>query len=190
MEKTGFIPHSNTAVFNDNPPHTLTEIISEQTCRALWEVRNVIDCIPSELWNKKYCQMPMWKHVYHMLHSLDLWFINPRDKSFQEPDFHETGLNNLDIHSDQQLQISQIKQYFADVEQKIQLYLQNLTDEQLLIRPSGCEYSRFTLILAQFRHLHSHMGIIMGFIIDDTGLWPKVLGLESPFPASGYDKYF
>jgi hypothetical protein len=30
----------------------------------------------------------------------------------------------------------------------------------------------------------------MGFIIDDTGLWPRVLGLEAPFPIGEYHKYF
>ena len=30
---------------------------------------------------------------------------------------------------------------------------------------------------------------LMGFVIDDTGLWPRVLGLESPFPQGKYDKY-
>ena len=29
----------------------------------------------------------------------------------------------------------------------------------------------------------------MGFIIDDKGLWPRVLGLEMPFPEEGYSKY-
>ena len=45
------------------------------------------------------------------------------------------------------------------------------------------------LILAQFRHLHTHMGMIMGFIIDDENLWSSVLGLEMPFPEEGYSKY-
>ena len=31
--------------------NTLIEIIEDQTTRALWEVRNVIDCVPDELWN-------------------------------------------------------------------------------------------------------------------------------------------
>ena len=79
--------------------NTLTAIIEEQTRRALWEVKNVISCIPDELWNKNYCEMPCWKHVYHMLHSLDLWYINPRDRYFKEPDIHEKDLNNLDVVS-------------------------------------------------------------------------------------------
>ena len=72
--------------------NTLVEIIEEQTGRALWEVRNLIDCVPDQLWNKEYCEMPCFKHIYHMLHSLDLWYINPRDKNFQEPDIHEANL--------------------------------------------------------------------------------------------------
>lgn len=37
---------------------SMIEIIQEQTIRALWEVRNVIDCVPDELWNREYCGMP------------------------------------------------------------------------------------------------------------------------------------
>ena len=140
--------------------NTLTQIIEEQTNWALWEVKNVIDCVPEELWNKKYCEMPCWKHIYHMLHSLDLWYINPGDMNFREPDIHEKDLNNLDVISPKVLSRKEIESYF-----------------------------KFTLILAQFRHLHSHMGMIMGFVIDDMGLWPRVLGLENPFPDGQYDKY-
>ncbi|MDQ0202343.1 hypothetical protein [Pectinatus haikarae] len=64
-------------------------------------------------------------------------------------------------------------------------------DDDLLKKPAGCEYTRFTLILAQHRHLHSHMGIIMGFIIDDAGLWPKIIGLEHDIPLDEkHCKYF
>ena len=169
--------------------NTLTQIIEEQTNRALWEVKNVIDCVPEELWNKKYCEMPCWKHIYHMLHSLDLWYINPRDKNFREPDIHEKDLNNLDVISTKVLSRKEIEGYFSCIEMKIRAYRSELTDEQLLEYPQGCEYCKFTLILAQFRHLHSHMGMVMGFVIDDMGLWPRVLGLENPFPDGQYDKY-
>ncbi len=169
---------------------SLAAIIREQTRRALWEIQNVIGSIPNELWEREYCGMPCWKHVYHMLHSLDLWYINPRDRAFKEPDLHEEGLNNLDLVSSKRLSREEIGGYFAQIEQKISGYLADLTDQELLQFPSDCEYCRFTLILAQFRHLHSHMGMIMGYIIADAGLWPRVLGLESPFPAGEYEKYF
>ncbi len=169
--------------------NNLSRIIEEQTNRALWEVRNVIDCVPDQIWNKLYCEMPCWKHIYHMLHSLDLWFINPRDPYFQEPGIHEKDLNNLDIHSGKTLSRTDLEAYFTDIEKKIRLYVTQLEDVQLLEYPVDCDYCKFTLIMAQFRHLHSHMGMIMGFIIDDIGLWPRVLGLENPFPEGNYHKY-
>lgn len=169
--------------------NNLIEIIEEQTNRALWEVKNVIDCVPDKLWNRKYCDMPCWKHIYHMLHSLDLWYINPKDQNFQEPAIHEKDLNNLEVISNKVLSRKEIDTYFASVEKKIREYVSELTDEKLLEYPTNCDYCKFTLILAQFRHLHSHMGMIMGFIIDDEGLWPRVLGLENPFPKGDYNKY-
>ena len=168
---------------------TLVSIVREQTNRALWEVRNVINCIPDAIWEKPYCVAPCWQHVYHMLHSLDMWYINPRAQDYQEPSIHTANLNNLDISPEKTLTRTELDHYFADISQKLSAYLDNLTDEALLTFPPDCEYTRFTLILAQFRHLHSHMGMLMGFIIAETGLWPRVLGLEGPFPAGKYDKY-
>ena len=170
--------------------HKLNEIIEDQTKRALWEVKNVIDCVPDSLWNKEYCDMPLCKHIYHMLHSLDLWFINQRDKRYCEPSIHSENLNNLDIITDKTLSRNDIENYFKEIEIKINKYISQLNDEELLDYPKNCEYTKFTLILAQFRHLHTHMGMIMGFIIDDTGLWPNVLGLTRPIPQNkDYDKY-
>lgn len=169
---------------------SLTAVISEQTGRALWEVKNIIDCVPDEYWNKNYCDMPLWKHIYHMLHSLDLWFINPRDCNYTEPGIHEIDLNNLDVVSHKLLSRVEVMSYFLKIEEKTQHYLASLSDDELLQYPKGCEYSKFTLILAQFRHLHTHMGMLMGFIIAGTGLWPRVVGLEGIIPQGSYDKYF
>ena len=75
--------------------------ICDQTKRALWEVTNVIDCIPDEIWERMYCKMPLWKHVYHMLHSLDQWFIDPNE--YSDPMFHTKDLNNLDVVTEKTL---------------------------------------------------------------------------------------
>ena len=166
------------------------DIIQALTEKALWEIKNVIDGVPDEFWNHCYCDMPMWKHIYHTLHSLDLWFINPRDQNFLEPWIHEKDLNNLDIIGNKTLSRSEINQYISDISSKISTYVSKLKDEELLLKPDSCEYTRFTLILAQFRHLHTHMGMIMGFIIRDTGKWPRVLGLENPIPNGNYSIYF
>ncbi len=210
---------------------SLTAIMQDQLRRALWEVHNVIDCIPDELWGKPYCGMPLWKHVYHTLHSLDLWLINPRDKAFQEPAFHEKDLNDLDTPPTKAISRQELAAYGAYVEERTLSYVEGLAglkgvesqeghdsregqecqkgvdsreghdsqkgpgakeleEKQLLEKPQGCEYTRFTLILAQFRHLHTHMGMLMGFLIADTGKWPRVLGLEGDLPEGEYERFF
>ena len=75
----------------------LSSVIKDQTDRALWEVWNIIDCVPEELWSREYCEMPLYKHIYHMLHSLDLWYINPKASDYCEPEIHVPDLNNLDV---------------------------------------------------------------------------------------------
>jgi len=169
---------------------SLVDIIRDQTERALWEVGNVIDCIPDERWDREYCGMPMWKHVYHLLHSLDLWYINPNDQRYEEPVFHVPNLNDLNTPSDRRLNRETLGDYFTNVKKKIAAYNKSLSDGELLAFPPNCSYTRFTLILAQFRHLHSHMGMLMGFIIDDTGKWPFVVGLTADIPTGKYDKYY
>lgn len=165
--------------------NSFVSIIADQTQRVLWEMQNVIDCVPDTCWNKEYCDMPVWKHIYHALHSLDLWFINPGDSNFTEPLIHEKDLNNLDIVTQKQLSRDEINTYFNQVRKKIVHYISvELDDNDLLLKPENCQYTRFTLILAQHRHLHTHMGIIMGFIINDTGIWPHIIGLEGEIPGA------
>lgn len=159
---------------------SISKAIVEQTERALWEVKNVIDCVPDDLWFKKYCDAPMWQHIYHMLHSLDMWFINPYN--YTEPDIHKDNFNNLDVVPKSDLARAEINNYFNSIRSKITEYIKYLTDDELLAKPQDCPYDRFTLMLAQYRHLHTHMGMIMGFIIDDKSLWPAVLGLQMPIP--------
>ncbi|MCC8122303.1 MAG: hypothetical protein LIO58_02010 [Oscillospiraceae bacterium] len=161
-------------------------IISDQTERALWEVGNVISCIPHSIWDDDYYDMPLWKHVYHMLHSLDLWFINPRDKYFAEPPIHELGLNSLDGVSSKHLDRTEVMTYFEAVRDKIMCYVAGLDDEELMEMPVDCEYTKFTLIVAQFRHLHTHMGMIMGFIVAKTDRWPYIVGLENEIPPGRF----
>lgn len=161
-----------------------TEIIRDEANRALWEVENVIACIPDALWDRCYCDMPLWKHIYHMLHSLDQWYINPR--VYTEPPFHEANLNNLDVPSQKRFSREDMARYLDTVKAKIVSYDDALSDEILLEKPEKCEWTRFTLILAQHRHLHSHMGMLMGFIIAYNGAWPKTLGLERPIPNGDF----
>ena len=164
-------------------------VIAEMTVRALWDTQNVIDCIPDELWEKPYSGSPLWQHVYHMLHMLDQWFINPRANDFVEPPIHTPGLDELSIYPAEGLDRAQIDAYFYTIKAKLSLYLTSLHDEDLLQRPDHCEWTRFTLILSQYRHLHLHLGMLMGFVAAETGLCPRTLGLGEEFPRPPYDPY-
>ncbi len=162
--------------------------IKDQTARTLWSLNNVIDAIPDSYWEKLYCDMPVWKHVYHTLHSLDMWYINPL--VYEEPSFHKEGLNDLDAVTEGFLSRALLKEYYIDVHKKIFAYLDGLDDEKLLERPDKCPYTRFHLIMAQHRHLDMHIGMLMGYVIAGKDLWPRILGLQSEFPEDEYSLYF
>ena len=75
----------------------LCEDIRFLTERALWETENLMKCIPDRLWEKRYDGIPMWKYVYHMLYSMDRWFVNPNDEGYQKPEFHMETLADLNV---------------------------------------------------------------------------------------------
>ena len=144
-------------------------VLTEMTVRALWETQNVLDCIPDAIWDKPYGGAPLWQYIYHMLHALDQWFINPRDNDFIEPPIHAPHLQDLAIYPAARLSRRQIGEYFYTIKAKLSLYLTSLHDEDLLQRPENCPWTRLTLILAQYRHLHLHLGMLMGFVLAETG---------------------
>lgn len=53
-------------------PIRYTEVIIDQTRRTLWSLNNVLDSIPDSYWEKEYCEMPLWKHVYHTIYSINV----------------------------------------------------------------------------------------------------------------------
>ena len=161
----------------------LCDDIKYLTDRALWETENLIKCIPEEIWNKRYDGIPMWKYIYHMLYSLDRWYINPYDTTYQNPDFHTDSLADLNIVPKEDfIERSQIEKYLYQITDKIKRYINELNDSLLSENPSNCDISRFRLILGQIRHWHRHMGIVYGFVIEDTGKWPYVLNMNGEYP--------
>lgn len=162
---------------------TLCDDIRGLTERALWETENLLACVPDSLWDKRYDGIPMWKYFYHTLYSLDRWYIDPQDPGYRDPAFHREGLADLNvIPGDETIARAQMEAYLAQIEEKLRRYLAGLTDGELTQPPEHCELSRFKLILGQFRHWHRHMGLIYGFLIQDTGKWPYVLNMFGEYP--------
>jgi len=179
-------------VKEDTMAADLCEDICFLTERALWETENLLKCVPTELWYKRYDGIPMWKYLYHMLYSMDRWFINPDDPNYRPPEFHTEGLNDLNIVPDEQQIVSRfaMDRYFGQIKAKISAYLAELTDRELSNCPVGCKYTRFRLILGQFRHWHRHMGLVYGFLVQDTGKWPYVLNMEGEYPKTPMPNYY
>ena len=158
--------------------------ISDLTERAMWELRNVISCVPDEMWDRKYGGSPMWQHIYHTLSSLDRWYINPDSETYEPPSFDVPGLGDLNAVPEITLTRAQIDEYAEAVFAKIRGYIAALSDDMLTEKPENCRFTRFRLILGQFRHLHTHMGIIMGYVTTETGKCPYTLGNVRPVPDS------
>ncbi len=99
-------------------------------------------------------------------------------------------LNNLKVPPTRAPSRAVLEDYCEAVSAKITKYTESLTDGMLAETPENCEFSRFTLILGQFRHLHTHMGMLMGFQIAGRSEWPFVLGLTRDEPESGFGTFF
>ena len=106
------------------------------------------------------CGAPCWRWAYHALHSADKWFINPND--YEEPAFHEEGMDNPDNPTSVILTDEQLLAYLDAVEQKTMAYLDTLTDDMLCEKPEGCRFTRMELVLRQFRHISFHTGMPAG----------------------------
>lgn len=130
------------------------------------------------------CDMPIWKHCYHTLHSCDQWFMNPME--YDEPIFHEEGLNSLDYMGSKKLSRDELLSYFENIKLKILDYLDNLTDEDLYTKPNGYKYIRLECMIGQMRHFYSHMGNINATTIIETNKWPRVVGMSGL--ENGLDK--
>ena len=110
--------------------------------------------------NALCCGAPCWRWAYHALHSADKWFINP--DVYEEPSFHEEGMDNPDNPCSVVLSDEQLLDYLDAIEAKTVAYLDTLTDGMLYEEPEGCRWTRMELVLRQYRHLSFHTGMLNG----------------------------
>ena len=117
------------------------------------------------------CGAPCWRWAYHALHSADKWFINPF--VYEEPSFHQEGMDNPDNPTDVVLSDEQLLAYLEQIIEKTMAYLDSLTDEMLYEKPEKCIYTRMELVLRQYRHLSFHTGMLNGQTAVATGRFPN-----------------
>ncbi|MBO6303440.1 MAG: DinB family protein [Ruminiclostridium sp.] len=145
----------------------LCEMIKQQTDANFL---NLITAIRTYDRNAPVCGAPAWRYVYHTIHSADKWFFNPY--VYDEPDFHEPGMDNPNEPCKTVMTDEQLLEYLGRVREKTARYLDGLTDEMLGERPEGCDMSRLELVLMQFRHISTHIGMLNGLTAEKTGRLP------------------
>lgn len=127
------------------------------------------------------------RYIFHYLHSLDRFFINPCDYVYEGEKLFGIPENLSVIDSKREgyvadstivIEREKLLSYLDYVEEKINLYFETLTAEELLQKPKGCDYSRLELILAQFRHLMWHVGLSSGITFSTKGEWNHFTGLS------------
>lgn len=153
---------------------TICEMIKRQVIPNFLNLETAIKTYDR---NALVCGSPAWRYVYHAIHSADKWFFNPF--VYDEPDFHEVGMDNPDNPCSVVFDDSELLDYLDRVRQKTLDYLDSLDDEMLDECPEGCMYTRLELVLMQFRHISMHTGLLNGQTICLTGKFPVVVGADS-----------
>ena len=128
------------------------------------------------------------RYIFHYLHSMDRFFINPMDYVYEGEKLFgiQENLSIIDPQragyiSDKTIVISrkQLMDYLEYVRAKINAYFEKLTSAELLQKPEGCKYTRLELILAQFRHLMWHVGLSSAITFNSKKEWNPFTGLSA-----------
>ena len=152
----------------------LCEMIKRQTDANFL---NLITAIKTYDRNAEVCGAPAWRYVYHTIHSADKWFFNPY--VFDEPPFHEDGMDNPNLPCSTVLSDEQLLDYLEKVRRKTADYLGSLNDEMLAECPEKCDKTRLELILMQFRHISTHIGMLNGLTAEKAGRLPLYVTPDS-----------
>jgi hypothetical protein len=118
---------------------------------------------------------PPGEQVYHMVHSMDKWLINP--EVYEEPLFEDLGIQRIEPGSISHLTKPELQVYWGFVKAKVNRYIETLTDVDLNVCPEKCRFTRLELILGQYRHFMYHIGLAHGCIRSETGHNPEYIGL-------------
>ena len=145
----------------------LCEMIKKQTDANFI---NLITAIRTYDRDAMVCGAPAWRYVYHTIHSADRWYINPY--VYEEPEFHEEGLNDPNRPCSTVLSDGQLLAYLERVRRKTAEYIDTLTDDMLSGYPENCDMTRLELVLRQFRHISTHIGMLNGLTAEKTGRLP------------------
>lgn len=165
----------------------MEEIILQIKNQQEINFKNIKDQILFADLNAVFDEVNNSRYIFHYLHSMDRFFINPIDyvyegeKLFGIPeDLSVIDPKRAGYEKDTSIVIprQQLLDYLEYVKNKINAYFENLNSDELLEKPEGCEYSRLELILGQFRHIMWHVGLSSAITFDSKKEWNEFTGLN------------
>jgi len=123
----------------------------------------------------------VWKQFYHLVHSLDKYFIDPHN--YIEPSFHkEKEMHITNLNNDNPMEKVEIINYYNIVKNKIKNYVNSLTENDLneivFVGDDGNKVSKGDRILGAIRHTYYHEGYFSCFLKMEKGETPEYLNVE------------
>ena len=127
------------------------------------------------------------RYIFHNLHSMDRFFINPVDYVYEGEKLFGIPENLSVISSEREGYVEdtsivipreKLLAYFENIKKKIEGYFEGLTSEELIQKPEGNEYTRLELILGQFRHQLWHVGLSSAITFEGKKIWNEFTGLN------------
>jgi len=138
----------------------LINVIKRHTENSLESVNILFNSFSESDFEKSVNGFPIWQQFYHLINSMDRIFIDPQN--YKYPEFHVENINNLEYHFDRTYSKELLYNYFQEVKNRINNYLDNINENELLLKSNHktIEMTKLDHILAQFRHMGFHLGYL------------------------------
>jgi hypothetical protein len=162
--------------------HVISDSIRTQSKQIFANIQSILDVVNEENLNSTIGVFPVWKQLYHLLHSMDQNFVDPAD--FTEPSFHTKNLDVIFLEAGESPGLARLVEYFEHVRVKIEAYIASLDDRSLEVTVAfrDMRLTRMELILAQFRHIFYHVGYLHCCFKTLNGKTPDYVGLYETIP--------
>ena len=160
----------------------IADSVRQQSIQIFKNIESIFDVVTDGNIGSRIGVFPVWKQLYHLLHSMDKNWIDPSD--YVEPAFHVKNLDIIFLESDTALDRDTLYRYFIQVRERLETYLAGLDDAALerKIRFRDLELTGLELILAQFRHIFYHIGYLHCCFKLLHGETPEYAGLYQAVP--------
>ncbi|MBN1698013.1 MAG: DinB family protein [Spirochaetales bacterium] len=150
--------------------------IKKQVVILLKNIDELFSSLDDGMLDNAAGRWPLWRQLYHMLHSMDQWFVNP----YRYTDHMGGGADVAGLVEETAIKLSknELSDYYSDIRVKIEDYLNGLDAAMLKEKPGGCPFTRFELVLGQTRHIMYHIGLIHGIMLVSWNVLPGYHGLS------------